>query len=240
MEPGQKDYVGSANLLKVRATRPLHEEKVRYTGMDVSFNPTEHIPNWVSWELTVDETYGEEKRKAAFETDETVTGCPTTNDYRNSGFDRGHMAPAGDMKWSEQAMHETFYLTNICPQAKQLNTGAWKKLEEKCRQWAQADSAIYIVCGPVMTDPVEMHIGATGVRVPQRFFKVVLSPYTTPARGIGFIMPNEKVEGGMQRCATSIREVERITGLDFFYELDDSIENAVETQNDFNAWNRVK
>jgi len=213
---------------------------VSYTGMSMSFNPEMHQPNWVSWELTRDEARGEEPRAKSFARDYNVDGCADPADYRNSGFDRGHMAPAADMKWSQQAMKESFYMTNICPQAKALNTGAWKKLEEKCRQWAERDSAIVIVCGPVLTDPVSQYIGENKVAVPQRFFKVILAPYANPPRGIGFIMPNSRVEGGMQRAAVSIDEVERVTGHDFFSELPDSIETQVESECRFNYWSTLK
>ena len=137
-------------------------------------------------------------------------------------------------------MRETFYMTNMCPQAKNLNTGAWKSLEEKCRQWAKADSAIVIVCGPVLTDSITEYIGDSRVAVPERFFKVVLSPYANPPRGIGFVMNNGRVDGGIQRAAMSIDEVERITGHDFFAALPDSIENIIESQNDFHFWSTLR
>lgn len=150
------------------------------------------------------------------------------------------MAPAGDMKWSDEAMRQTFFLTNICPQMKSLNTGAWKRLEEKCRQWAKADSAILIVCGPVLTDTLKEYIGDSRVAVPERFFKVVLAPYANPVRGIGFIMDNGRVEGGMQSAAVSIDEVERVTGHDFFACLPDEIETKVEAECDFPFWSNIK
>ena len=131
---------------------------------------------------------------------------------------------------------ETFMLTNICPQAKSLNAGSWKGLEEKCRQWAEADSAIYIVCGPVIDgNPIE-YIGDSRVYVPRKFFKAIISPYAVPARGIGFIMPNEKVKGGMQVCAVTIDSIEALTGHDFFSSLPDDIENEIESQCDFHYW----
>ncbi len=137
------------NLMEVKTPESVESELIHYKGMDVSFNPSLHIPNWVSWELTGEETEGTEPRARKFYCDESVAGCAEPYDYNYSGYDRGHMAPAGDMKWDKEAMQETFYMTNICPQAKSLNSGSWKKLEEKCRVWAQADSVIYIVCGPI-------------------------------------------------------------------------------------------
>lgn len=228
------------SLTKVVTEKSLPEQIVEYPGMTVSFNSRMHVPNWVAWELTADETAGEEPRAKSFYNDPAVEGCPETYDYSYSGYDRGHMAPAGDMKWSKDAMRSSFSLANICPQVKSLNTGAWKRLEEKCRTWAQADSSIIIVCGPILNDPIREYIGDTRVAVPKRFFKVILSPRANPARGIGFIMPNDKVAGGMQATAVSIDEVERVTGHDFFASLPDSIENIVESQCDFHLWSTLK
>lgn len=241
-QPVAADVFGNldGNFEYVKTASGTVETLVSYTGMSMSFNPELHIPNWVSWELTRDETAGAEPRANNFARDYDIDGCADPSDYRNSGYDRGHMAPAADMKWNRQAMTESFYMTNMCPQAKALNTGAWKKLEEKCRQWAERDSAIVIVCGPVLTDPIDNFIGENRVAVPKRFFKVILAPYANPPRGIGFIMPNSRVEGGMQRSAVSIDEVESITGHDFFSELPDSIENKVEAECRFNYWSTLK
>lgn len=227
-----------AELYKVAVPDDVCEEIVNYTGFTVSFNPEHHIPNYVVWELTGDETDGKEPRYNKFSADDDVSGCPTLDDYRNSGYDRGHMAPAADMKWDRQAMIDSHYLTNICPQTHSLNGGAWASLENKCREWARRDSAIIIICGPVLTDRITRHIGDSEVSVPERFFKVILSPFSEPVRGIGFIMPNGTVAGGMQKAAVSIDEVEAITGYDFFSSLPDEIENEVESQANFNQWNR--
>lgn len=228
------------NFEYVKTASGIDETLVTYTGMSISFNPGLHIPNWASWELTRDEAAGTEPRANNFARDYDVDGCADPSDYRGSGYDRGHMVPAADMKWSRQAMTESFYMTNICPQAKALNTGAWKKLEEKCRQWALRDSAIVIVCGPVLTDQIDKFIGENRIAVPKRFFKVILAPYATPPRGIGFIMPNSRVEGGMQCAAVSIDQVESVTRHDFFSELPDSIEDMVESECRFNYWSTLK
>lgn len=216
------------------------ETIVQYSAMTISFNPQMHIPNWVSWELTGEETDGNVPRAKKFLCDESVPGCADDWDYSYSGYDRGHMIPAADVKWNKNAMKESFYMTNICPQSTSLNTGAWKRLEEKCRTWAQADSAITIVCGPVLTDKLKEYIGDSRVAVPKRFFKVILSPYANPPRGIGFIMPNAKVPGGMQACAVSIDSVETVTGHDFFSLLPDEIEQQVESQCKFHYWSTLR
>lgn len=235
---------GSELLLDVRhSSKQAAEypsEMLRYAGMNVSFNSDWHTPNWVAWELLASEVGGEHGRSNRFVADPGVAASANTDDYRNSGFDRGHMAPAGDMKWSREAMDETFYMTNICPQVKSLNTGPWKKLEEKCRQWALRDSAIVVICGPIIADGFEKRIGATGVAVPKKFFKVVLAPYLPTPKGIGFIMENSASNPGMQQTAVSIDSVEAATGLDFFHALPDEIEDIVEAQCDFNSFSNKR
>ena len=228
------------NLEMVTTPETISSQIVNYEGMILSFNKDLHIPNWVAWELTATEVSGTFPRDDNFRGDDNVIGSAEKWDYSYSGYDRGHMAPAGDMKWSAKAMDESFYMTNMCPQAKSLNTGAWKRLEEKCRQWAEIDSAIIVICGPIVTDPINEYIGDSKVAVPQRFFKVILSPYIENPRGIGFIMPNAKVPGGMQAAAVSIDEVEQVTGYDFFSSLPDEIENAVESQCKFHYWSTLK
>ena len=131
------------------------------------------------------------------------------------------MAPAGDMKWSPTAMRESFYDDQCMSSSKENSIPARKRLETRSAAlWAQVDSAIYIICGPILTDTLTGEtIGDSHVIVPKRFFKVILSPYASPPRGIGFIMNNGYVKGGMQRAAVSIDEVEAATGHNFFSSL---------------------
>lgn len=230
---------GDIDLTTVITNSDLPEQIIEYTGMTVSFNKDMHVPNWVAYELTATETCGEETRSNRFMTDPEVEGCASPADYKNTGFDRGHMAPAADMKWSRQAMEESFYMTNIVPQVRSLNSGTWGRLENKCRQRAQTDSAVIIISGPVLTDEIEMRLGTTGVAVPKRLFKVILSPYSNPPQAIGFIIPNGTIKGGMMSCAVPVDSVEKVTGHDFFSALPDDIENELESQVNFNQWSRI-
>lgn len=208
-----------------------------YVGFKVSFNKSTRVPNWVGWELLRSETDGAISRSNKFWEDEQVEGCASLQDYRGSGYDRGHMCPAADQKWSAKAMADCFVLTNMAPQAHALNGGAWKTLEEKERLWAQRDSAIVIVAGPVYTSDSPETIGA-GVRVPDAFYKVLLAPYVEKPRAIGFIYPNMSAPGNMQNYVVTVDEVERITGMDFFSALPDSIEEKVESVASFKEWNK--
>lgn len=208
-----------------------------YTGFEVSFNPEKHVPNYVSWELTCSETDGPYSRQnVSFGEDPAVDGCATLQDYRRSGFDRGHMAPAADMKWSEQAMDDCHYLTNIAPQDHALNAGRWNSLEQKCRNIAKQDSSVLIIAGPILTDRLRRTIGETQVVVPERFFKVLYTPFTNPPRAIAFVMPNRATSDPLTSLVMTVDQLEEITGMDFFSVLPDSIENEIESRIEPRKW----
>lgn len=209
-----------------------------YEGFRLAFNEQRHTPVWVAWELLATETDGPESRYKTFWQDEEVYGCASSADYKNSGYDRGHMCPSADQKWSAAAMRDCFVMANMTPQDHDLNAGAWATLEKKERVWAQRDSAIIIVAGPIYSQTDNKRIGTTGVSVPGAFFKVMLAPYIKKPRAIGFIFPNAKSPGNMQDYAVSVDQVEEMTGLDFFYSLPDDVEQEVESRYSFIEWNR--
>lgn len=215
---------------------PQQEQIIRHTGYTVSYNKELKLPNWVSYELTREETKGKEKRNNRFIADPLVKGIIATNaDYARSGYDKGHMAPAADMKWSPQAMKESFYFSNMCPQHPQLNRRGWKNLEEKIRDWAIADSAIIIICGPIITKQPKT-IGKNKVAVPQQYFKVILSPFVRPMRAIGFLFNNRQALEPLSTYAVTVDSIERLTNMDFFASLPDEIENKIEAEENYFQW----
>ena len=235
--PTPKIEVQANGLTDVKLPAEMKNVVCQYSGFTSYFNPETHIPNCVAYEIIESETTGDEPRKKSFEADHTIDGCAESSDYRNSGYDRGHMAPAADMKWSKEAMEESFLMTNICPQVKSLNSGIWHRLEQRVREWAARDSSIIVVCGPIFTPgkPVEQ-IGEIGVAVPHRFFKALYAPGRNI--GIAFIFDNDKVKGELRKYAVTIDSVERETGLDLFYNLPDDIENEVENQCNYKLWEK--
>lgn len=215
---------------------PRQEQIIRHSGYTVSYNKDLKIPNWVSYELTREETRGKEKRGNRFIADPLVTGPIATNaDYTRSGYDKGHMAPAADMKWSPEAMKESFYFSNMCPQHPQLNRRGWKNLEDKIRNWAIADSAIIIICGPIIEKQPKT-IGKNKVVVPQQFFKVVLSPFVKPIRAIGFLFNNEQAVEPLSSYVVTVDSIESLTNMDFFAPLPDEIENRIEADANYSLW----
>lgn len=213
------------------------EEILRREGYTVSYNRANKIPNWVAWELSPAKLVERESRTDHFLPDPDLPEAEavTTNDYKGSGYDRGHMCPAGDNKWKWKAMVESFYMTNICPQNHNLNRGDWKELEEMCREWAKKEGKIYIVCGPVLYGTGHRTIGEHHVAVPDAFFKVVLA-VGRHAKAIGFVCPNVSGNKPIRSYAKTVDEVEHMTGIDFFPALPDDLEEKVEAAYDWDDW----
>lgn len=208
----------------------------------LSYNTTTYCPNYVCWRLYSNRTRGGEQRPDDFIPDISLTEPlqVNTHDYSGSGYDRGHMCPAGDNKNSHNAMMESFMMTNICPQNHDLNSGDWNELEELCREWADDYGDLYICCGPIFDSAHPKTIGKRGrdirISVPDRFFKVVLLMGSKP-RAIGFIFPNEGTRRDLRTYAVSVDRVERETGIDFYPSLPDNVENKVERECKPADWN---
>ncbi len=221
--------------LEMVATSPLalerSEEALLYrSAYTLSYNKDTRCPNWVAWHLTAEHVNGVHKRDGLkFMEDEEVTAPRATNmDYVQSGYDRGHMCPSGDNKWSADAQRESFLYTNCCPQLHNLNAGDWNELEQSCRKWAEELGELWIACGPIYIGENHKKIGRNKVVVPEAFFKVILTKADGEYQSIGFIYRNEAANKPKSSYVNTVDQVERITGMDFFHHLPDSIETKVE------------
>lgn len=213
------------------------EQILKRTGYVASYNKTTLLPNWVAWHLTAERTEGSVKRSGVDFAEDTEVPEPraTDWDYYNSGYDRGHMCPAADNKWSKKAMEESFLFTNMCPQNGNLNRGDWNEMEMACRKWAKKYGDLYIVCGPILYKCKHKTIGKNKVVVPEAFFKVVLRTGDNP-QAIGFIYKNTSGNRPKDSYVNTVDEVERITGIDFFPSLPDDVEKKVEAECDLGLW----
>jgi endonuclease G len=208
-------------------------ERQAYTA---SYNKKTKCPNWVAWKLTSEHVDGPYKRMGSFHEEEEVPEPRATlQDYRGSGWSRGHMCPAGDNKWDGEAMYESFLLTNCCPQNANLNSGDWNQIEMTCRRWAEKYGDIYIVCGPILFKKEHETIGDNHIIVPEAFFKVVLCLNGTP-KGIGFVRRNTETSKRKDLYVNSISEIERITGITFFPLLPDDVAKEVKTKANLEDW----
>ncbi len=191
---------------------------------------------WVAYELTLAEVSENTERSDDFREDPSITtGSATPDDYRRSGYDRGHLAPAGDMGFTESAMSESFFMSNISPQSPAFNRGIWKNLEEDVRNWVRQTGRLYVVTGPVFADS-QKKIGENQVTVPSYFFKILLDYREPDIKMIGFLLPNEGTQQSLTSFAVPVDEIEKITGLDFFPALPDAIENDLEARVQTAGW----
>ena len=209
---------------------------INHLAITLLYNEKHEQAKWVAYELESNKLNGNFKRKNQFRIDpkvHTISASPT--DYKKSGYDRGHLASAADMKWSKVAMEESFFMSNISPQTPGFNRGIWKKLESVVRRWANDYEKIYIVTGPVLTKEYST-IGLNNVSVPDFFFKVVLDNQGPEKKAIGFVLANEKSRNNLKDFSMNIDSVEKITGIDFFHLLEDSFEDSLERSLDLSQW----
>lgn len=210
-------------------------QQVTYTGFTAYYDSLHHWPACVTFVLDKNRLNGTAERSEHFTSDDTVRGCLLPDAYAGSGFHRGHLAPAADMKWSQQAMDESFMMTNICPQHPSLNEGGWALLEDKCREWVRRDSILVIFAGPIPDDKLQ-RIGNDSVPVPERFFKIVVAPGAHPMRALAFIYPNGPCKRSLAEYASTLNEVEQLTGIDFLRLFSTPFQKQIESRNSLDLW----
>lgn len=226
----------NAEVPRLRCKR--QEQVIWHEGYTVSYNSDYKIANWVAWELTAQEAKSKKVERAnKFVPNPYVKGASAMNeDYTRTGFDRGHLAPAGDMKWSAKAMRESFYLSNICPQDPGLNRGAWNDLEILCRLWAVENGTLLIVAGPVIEKDMR-RMGKNRVGVPSAFYKVIGTITNNQYKGIGFLFENKDCKNiSLQAKAIPIDSVERVTGIEFFHRLSGEDQRKMKATVDWSYW----
>ncbi len=208
-----------------------------YEGFTSSYNHQTLVPNWVAYELTAEETDGQYTSSSNFSRDPHLKGRQASReDYSRSGWDKGHMVPKADLKWSEKAWWESHYFTNICPQNHCLNGGDWNALERHVRKLARKYGRLYVVCGPVFTDHSYGSIGQAQVQIPDAFFKALLVYADGRYSAIAFVMQNNDDHQPMRKAAMSVDDLESLIGRDLFPALDDEQENRAEAAYDLKVW----
>ncbi len=224
----------------VLQSKNVPSQILRRMAYTTSYNRKTRNPNWVGWVLTGEHTDGEVGRSGQLfiEDEEVPEPRATYRDIREGGcgYQRGHMCPAADNKWSYKAMKEAFLMTNICPQNGDLNQNDWESLEGACREWARRYGKIYIVAGPVFKSKKYRTVGEHEVAVPDAFFKVVLTFDSGNPKTIGFLYDNRSGHHKMEYYARTVDEVEKVTDMDFFSQLSDDVEVAIESKCNVDEW----
>jgi endonuclease G len=222
---------GQGDLLQTSTTHEI----VKHTYYTLSYSKKDEQAEWVAYLLTRSMLTGQSERGNNFRQDPSVSsGSAQLSDYNKSGYDRGHLCPAGDMTFNEQAMSETFYLSNMSPQVPAFNRGIWKTLETLVREWAEEDDSIFIVTGGILSE-FKGSIGLDGVTVPKSYFKVIYD-LTGEKKMIAFILPNEKGLKPLQDYVVTVDSVQKVTGIDFFPCLPDTLRNRLEETSDISKW----
>ncbi|MFN7014469.1 MAG: DNA/RNA non-specific endonuclease, partial [Bacteroidia bacterium] len=188
---------------------------------------------WVLYQLKKEHLYGDIARKNNFKEDPDLPGAISPLVYTKSGYDRGHLAPAADFSWSEQAMVESFYMSNMSPQLPGFNRGIWKKLEDQVRKWAEEKQDLIVVVGPVLNDTLRRLKEI--VSIPDIYFKVILDKNNNDC--MAFLMKNEPSKLSLETFAVSIDSVEKLSGIDFFCLQDTLWQQKVECCLNIKKWN---
>ena len=209
---------------------------IRHHGYALQYNEMHEQADWVAYILTREETLGGYSRTNDFSPDNKVTSFSANDaDYSGSGYDRGHLAPAADMGWSEQSMRESFFYSNMSPQVPSFNRGIWSRAEAFTRNAAYENEKLCVVTGPVLEDNLSQ-IGPNKVSVPRYYYKVLLDFVAPDYKAIAFIIPNQAGAFSLSHYAVSVDSVESITGLHFFSALPDSLEQQLESKFEITDW----
>lgn len=208
------------------------DDIIRHDGYTLRYRDQYKDADWVAYPLLPEEINGDTDREgSSFRPDPTVQrGTAVPADYTRSGYDRGHLAPAGDFKFSRRMMQETFFMSNITPQAPQFNRGIWKELEDQVRQWALRDNGLYVVTGPVLKPGLPTIGRSTEISVPEKFYKVILYCNKPDIRMIGFLLNNEASTEPLRNFVVPVDLIEQLTGIDFFPKLPDELERKLESK----------
>ena len=207
---------------------------IKHTYYTLSYSSIDRQAEWVAYSLTPMLINGSQKRASKFMADPKITDAVGPSSYTKSGYDRGHLCPAADMKLNSVSMNETFYMSNMSPQAPSFNRGIWSKLEDKVRDWALQKNGVYVVTGPLLNKTCGLV--ARSITVPCAYYKIIFKQTKEGAEAIAFMLPNAGSSLPLKNYVISIDELEALTGLDFFAALPDEEEEKFESRVLTNNW----
>ncbi len=215
-----------------------NEEVIYHSAMSICYNEEHEQAKWVSHIITTDIATGKLSRTNDFRVDTLVkTKTAVKKDYWNSGYDRGHLAPSADFKWSKKAISESYFYSNMSPQLPEMNREIWAELENTIRKYViEKNEKVYVDTGGVLQEDLKTIGILNKVSVPKKFYKIVIDLEGDKVAGIGFIVPNEKCENPVMSYAVSIDQIENLTGIDFSPSLPDSLEDIIESNFEIKNW----
>ena len=209
---------------------------INHTYYTLSYSENHEQAEWVQYTLKSNYLNPNISRTDHFRTDPFIeTRSAELFDYKGSGYDRGHLAPAADMKYNRIAMSESFYMSNMSPQSPSFNRGIWRKIEKQFRDWSYKYGELIIVTGPVLNGDYLGSIGPNQVTVPKWYYKVALDP-TNYIRNVAILIKNTGSSENIKSFVVSIDYLEEFSGLDFFYSFPDEVESSFESSTHTNLW----
>lgn len=207
---------------------------IEHSYYTLSYSNTHRQAEFAYYYLSPASILGGQERTDDFRADPKVMEYPVkSTDYQGSGYDRGHLCAAADMALNLTAMSETFYMSNMSPMAPSFNRGIWSKLEDWVRSVALEEGGLYVATGPVLTDLC----GAVkdSISVPCSFYKIIFIDGEQP-RMLGFLLSNAEASGSIQEFVITIDALEQQTGIDFFWQLEDVLEQSLESKVSLSGW----
>lgn len=205
-------------------------------GFTIGFSKKYKHAYWVAYKLDCRETMGDVPRSNYFREDQILGKySPNTDDYYASGYDKGHLLPAGDNKSDSLSMHDSFLMSNVSPQIPEFNRGIWKKLEEQIRDWACQYDSLYIITGAVL-DPELTRLGKSKVAIPDYYYKSILLYNKQHQSIITYYMYQYTKDDHLNNFVITTDSLETILGYDLFHNLDDSVEAILESRVDTTFW----
>lgn len=209
---------------------------VRHEFYTLSYNETHEQAEWVAYNLKTEHLSKNQFKRPYFISDHKVkTKSADWRNYKNSGYDKGHLCPAADRKFSKSAHDATFLTSNISPQQHDFNAGIWNRLEQKTRYWANKHDGVFVVAGGVLKNTSQT-IGHEEVSVPKYFYKILYDDSSSNKKMIAFLIPHQESDKGLHQFVVSVDEIESITGIDFFSTLNDHEEAKLEANSNYNNW----
>lgn len=207
---------------------------VKRNGYTFSYSEAHEQSEWVAYQLSsLDFSNRDFERPFFIEDPKVKTRSADWRNYKRSGYDKGHLCPAGDRKKDYASYKETFYTSNISPQLHSFNDGVWNRLEQKVRYWAKKYDGLYVVTGGVLSDNLKT-IGREKVSVPNYFYKVLMTK--DGKRMIGFLVPHEDSNAPLYEFVVEVDAIEKMTGIDFYTKLNDGLEAKLEKSSDYKGW----
>lgn len=229
-----------------------NDEIIRHSAIVLSYNDEHEQADWVAHIISPDIAGSGFTRTNDFRFDPKVkNGSSVEKDfflkilqedstykYDGFGYDRGHLAPSADFRWSLKAMSESYYYSNMSPQLPEFNREIWAELESMIREYVQEkNERVFVVTGPIFNEnPKKIDRSVNNLSIPEAFYKVVIDIEGDSTSGIGFIMPHEECRYPVISYAVSIDEVEERTKINFFSSLADDIENKIESNDNYKQW----